>query len=865
MEQVVKKKKINIDQFFGTQFMNNDFVKPDMDFYTVPLLFPYNLYDKDTKLFINENSIGFLLEIDPIAGINDNDIDSISSYISSLDEFFSMSVINYASPDIDEDLELWQKDKSQNEKEIFSKLAEQRVNYQKRQKLNPLFDIPQIVGRDFKIILSLSITIEDFKKSNKNILQKIIQKDDIDLSKDDFEEISQKLLKYRTELKSIITSLNSSARDLDNNDLINLMRLILSFDKKPNKANHNLINPINSEITDGAKRIEVKDDHLIINNGDDKNGDFFARTLTVSDYREYWSQNCNDNLIGLFTKNKQICTPFINCYSFKVISQSSASKKANTKMFRATQLAESSMAKFLPNVKVKLQDAKFVASKIADGNKMIDTIQNFTIFSKTKEKLDRDTQDLKNILEDSKIKTSINSLMQLNNFLIQMPFVAGNHFLDDYIKLSMTKKQLSWTASNLVPLIGEWKGNLSKYTNIKRGEGLILYGRRGGLLNWSPFQTEVGFNCAIIGGIGSGKSFFMQEIVTTHLASNTKVFIIDDGYSFRDLTNIADGEFIEFSDERQININPFGFINLNDLSKSSKYRMEVSDFLLNMTSLMCRPNTECSEEEKIDISKALDQIVNNYIKTKITPTITDIANYLKNQTSNRSKNLGELLYNFTDQGIYGSYFNKGEVIDINNILMTFELSNIKSDKHLLSVVLMSVMYLISEYIYVKKGTIKSLIMIDEAWAMLNGGKSMVTFIEGLARRCRKYAGSIITGTQKVADYTQNLGAKACLDTSDWTLLLRQNPQALQDTQEILNLSKNQMEVIKSIQKSKNFSELIIKGEGTFALARFICDPFSAMLYSTKKEHRDRKEELIKQGYSTVDAVKIATKEFFNYG
>ena len=115
-------------------------------------------------------------------------------------------------------------------------------------------------------------------------------------------------------------------------------------------------------------------------------------------------------------------------------------------MFRATQLAESSMAKFLPNVKVKLQDAKFVASKIADGNKMIDTIQNFTIFSKTKEKLDRDTQDLKNILEDSKIKTSINSLMQLNNFLIQMPFVAGNHFLDDYIKLSMTKKQLSWTA-----------------------------------------------------------------------------------------------------------------------------------------------------------------------------------------------------------------------------------------------------------------------------------------------------------------------------------------------------------------------------------------------------------------------------------
>ena len=319
MEKVAKKKKINIDQFFGTEFMNNDFVKPDMDFYTVPMLFPYNLYDKDTKLFINENSIGFLLEIDPIAGISDNDIDSVSSYISSLDEFFTMSVMNYASPDIDEDLELWQKNKSQNEKEIFSKLAEQRIKYQKQQKFKPLFDIPQIVGRDFKIILSLSITIDDFRKSKDVFLAAYFKKHDLDIKEEEFLEMSQKLSKYRTELKSVMTSLNSSARDLDNNDLINLMRLILSFDKKPNKANHNLINPINREITDGVKRMEVKDDHLIINNGDDKNGDFFARTLTVSDYREYWSQNCNDNLIGLFTKNKQICTPFINCYSFKVI------------------------------------------------------------------------------------------------------------------------------------------------------------------------------------------------------------------------------------------------------------------------------------------------------------------------------------------------------------------------------------------------------------------------------------------------------------------------------------------------------------------------------------------------------------------
>ncbi len=97
------------------------------------------------------------------------------------------------------------------------------------------------------------------------------------------------------------------------------------------------------------------------------------------------------------------------------------------------------------------------------------------------------------------------------------------------------------------------------------------------------------------------------------------------------------------------------------------------------------------------------------------------------------------------------------------------------------------------------------------------------------------------------------------------ILLRQNPSALKDTKEILDLNDHQMGVIKSIKESNKFSEIIIKGGSTFSLARFICDPFSAMLYSTKKEHKDRKRALINKGHSTIDAVKIATKEFFNYG
>ncbi len=860
------KKKLNFDQFFATDFLNHHHQRQRTDFYTVPYLFPYNLYDQESKLFINDNSVGFLLNISPVAGFDESAIDRLSSSISSMEEFMVMQVINYASPDIENDLSLWQQDKSKSSNKIFSELSKKRVEYLKKSKFNPLFNSPEIVNRDFRIFLSVSISLDDFRSSRKSLLERVNNKENLILEKKEFSEISEVLSKFRNELKSVINSVNSSASDMNSDDLIDLVRLILSFDKIPNKSNHNHINPINREIVDDQKKIEVKDDYLVINNGNNNEGDFYSRTISVSSHPSYWSQNMNELLMGSFTENLQISSPFINSYSLKVISQQGANQRANARMVRATQLSESSMAKFLPNCKKKLVDARFVVSKLEEGNNIIETIHQFTIFSDNKKKLDKDCRDMQNILETAKFQSHIEPEMQLSNFLMQMPMIPGNLFLDDYILLGKTIERLSWTASNLIPLIGEWKGNLSDSTEIKRGEGLILFGRRGQLLNWSPFENEEGnFNVAVIGKSGSGKSFFMQDIVTTFLASDSKVFIIDDGFSFENTTKVTKGEFIEFSDKNDININPFGVINMSDLQSSAEYKMDVSNFLKNIIARMCRNDTECSEEEKGDISKAVTYVLGEYLQNKITPTINDIADYLGRQKDNpRATNLTHLLYNFTSKGVYGKYFNEGDPIDIANNLMNFELSKIKGDKHLLSVVMMSIMYLVSEYIYSKGGQKKSLIVIDEGWAMLSGGQTMVEFIEGLARRCRKYKGSLITGTQSIEDYTNNKGANACLSNSDWTIILSQKPKSLPKLQEIGVLTDDQIEIISGLKKNSKFSEMVITGPSTFAVGRFICDPFSAMLYSTKKEHRNRKNELIDSGHEVFDAIRIATKEYFNY-
>ena len=78
----------------------------------------------------------------------------------------------------------------------------------------------------------------------------------------------------------------------------------------------------------------------------------------------------------------------------------------------------------------------------------------------------------------------------------------------------------------------------------------------------------------------------------------------------------------------------------------------------------------------------------------------------------------------------------------------------------------------------------------------------------------------------------------------------------------LPLTQSQETILKSITKSDNFSEFVISGpNGMFLVGRLICDPYSTTLYSSKAEHRLRKQELVASGIGVTRAIEIATEEF----
>ncbi|PZX46343.1 conjugal transfer ATP-binding protein TraC, partial [Cereibacter changlensis] len=137
------------------------------------------------------------------------------------------------------------------------------------------------------------------------------------------------------------------------------------------------------------------------------------------------------------------------------------------------------------------------------------------------------------------------------------------------------------------------------------------------------------------------------------------------------------------------------------------------------------------------------------------------------------------------------------------------------------------------------------------------------FIEGVVRRARKYTGALITGTQSIDDYYNNVAATVCLQNSDWTVLLAQKAETIDRlvADNRLSVSPHIAGQLKSLQSVRGlFSEMGVKGPNGWFFGRLLLDPFSLAVYSSKGSTVEKINRLREQGYSTVEAIRMLVEE-----
>ena len=768
-------------------------------------LLPYRSYENG--IFYNEESAGFVLETHPMVGCTEEMQRELSGLFQhTLPEGSNIQFILWADPKIGGILDTWHKPR-QKSGGIYNTLSQKRCEHLRGAIGSPV--------RNFRCLIAYS---------EKGLFENPAKR--------------EKLLRLQEQVMSALKTLGLPIKTWDADDLLNTLDGIINFSENVESPNLKW-NPHDSlDLQIPSSSIQILKNALAVNGGKSQ-----IRTYSVRQSPEEWSLHAMAELIGDPMRDLlQIPCPFMIHYGVHICDQGKTRTRVQSREAWVEKQARSKIGKRIPILVKQSRELDFVRKQA--GERFVQTSLFVTLFCNKNQMLEAE-QILLNLYRSKRWQLQLDNYIQLPNFLSTLPMNWGRGFYKDLYFFQKLKTTISTESSNLLPLQGEWKGTKSP--------GLLLTGRRGQLFTWSPFDnTEGNYNVSVVGKSGSGKSVFMQELVTSTLGQGGQVFVLDVGRSFEKTVKLLKGTYIEFTPTSDICINPFSTIPVGTESEDSLAMLKP------IISLMAAPREGTGDLEYSFIEQALK---NAWGCKKQDACISDVADYLSNHSDPLARSLGQKLFPYTKEGVYGRFFNGPSTVDLSSNMVVIELEELKERKDLQEVIVQMVILQITNKLYLGDRKTPTNVVLDEAWDMLRGKQSGL-FIETAARRLRKYRGSLVVGTQSVNDFYASPAAQAAFENSDWMCLLSQKAESIKSLKESGRISMDpHMETLLHSVKTKQgeYAEIMIYGPHGYAVGRLFLDPFSLILYSTNPQEFAAVETFTKQGMSLTDAIEKVSR------
>lgn len=794
--------------------------------YGLSKLLPYRSYDPETQIFLNQQSQGFVIETLPLVGCNEEFPRQLAGFFQhSLPLGSNMQCLLIASCRIQSWLKSWQEARKGssfhensfnahclNERAgVLQELAKERVSYMRR------LSMGQGV-RTYRLLISYS---EPYGFSSA--------------------ETTARMLSLREQLLTTLSGWGLPTRVWQAEDLLTGLDEVLnpsdSLETLP--VPWNVHDSLANQMSSPSSYLNIKRSQLIIGEREK-----VMRLYTVRLLPSLWHLGAMGLLIGdPFDEFLRLKGSFFLSYGIHICSEKLLKSQMLAKCSNVEKQAASSIAKFFPSLKREAEEWTYVREKFEDNQRLVRTRFQVGLLSDPAN-IAREEQTLLNLYRSQRWELVADRYLQLPAFLSCLPMTWGEGAGEDSQKFKKAKTTLSHEPANLMPLQGEWQGTKSP--------GMLLVGRRGQIFTWSPFDNNEGnYNTCVVGRSGSGKSVFMQELLTSMLGMGARVFVLDVGRSFEKTVKLLKGTYIEFSTHSPICINPFSSIPSQDSEAAS----DALAMLKPILSLMAAPKEGTKDIEDAYLEQALQEA---WKDKQNAATITDVSHSLLRHYDPIAKSLGERLRSYTAEGNYGRFFNGAANIDLADQLVVVELEELKERKDLQSVIVQMVILQITNSVYMGDRQTPSCLILDEAWDMLRGAQSGV-FIETAARRLRKYFGGLVVGTQSVNDFYATPGAQAAFDNSDWMCLLSQKDESIEllKNSKRLALDPAMERLLRSVRTEQGkYAEIMIKGPPGFAIGRLLLDNFSQILYSTKAEEFTAVQNLVSKGKSLKEAIQI---------
>jgi len=664
-----------------------------------------------------------------------------------------------------------------------------------------------------------------------------------------------------TSIKRILSSYDSvkgalqdfSPHNLEAKELETVLREIFHSEKNPEtweSTDDNLM-AMNYKITSGGLKITTNEDYQ----GFKINDKIFAKTLTTKKFPKNISLydfsniffNKLVNLEDHTIPGRFVVSLVIKYDNIEKIKEKTANKaKADLKeLYKLGNID----VKSRPDLSERKKEVQDTLQYLENGEIPVKAMWNITLFEETESKI---TEVVSRLIQQFSLK-QWDLIEESDNNIALMSFLFGlplQHHTE--VEEFLKRFNILFRSNNasICPIIGDSKGSQIKH--------MPQITRTGQLAWYNPFESKTNYNVVAMGTSGSGKSFSYSEQIVMGLAAGHILRVIDSGKSYKKLCDIVGGQSIQFEEGDGSCLNFFTkvptqtkFINGEEVKVIHE---EMFPSIIPIIGIMIGVDlTNDYEKMSLDaqfIYSLLEKSINvAFNRRSFSTNLEDVrdvlieqrAEYAEHQTI--SENIEKMitsLYPYADkEGAYYKYFNGVNNINFNSDFFLLELDNLEKKGNLYNLVLMFLANEMFVEFYNDKTGRKKVLIVDEAWKVF-GNEIIVSFLEGVFRRIRKYGGSAVTITQSIKDYYMNKTTIALYENSSFKFFLQQDEDKIDEALSTNKLSLNKLEevLLKSVKKRTYFAENYIKYEGNNIVGRLFVDSYAYYLYSTNADDKN---------------------------
>lgn len=315
--------------------------------------------------------------------------------------------------------------------------------------------------------------------------------------------------------------------------------------------------------------------------------------------------------------------------------------------------------------------------------------------------------------------------------------------------------------ADLCPLYGSYQGLVDGDILLNNADGQPIF------ISQIGDHVQAGHSI-IIGGTGSGKSYFVSNLLQQYKArKKTKIIMIDKGASYESTCESYDGQYIHLTLSSHLGqkppcINPFHIPPSDEQLPVTPSDEEIT-FMHSILLAMIRTGSE--QGIHIRITKPQSNLLMQNLRECLDKrvgieqvTVTTIIEHLRHLHGEMGSELASMLLDYqAGVGMYGQMFDGELDVNWDNDFIVIETDKI-SNTPCMPVAMMVLFYQISMYFkYKLPEQVTKILGIDEAWSAL-ANPTVAQAVTGYILELRKYNAFVMLISQTIAHFVNLVNA-----------------------------------------------------------------------------------------------------------